>query len=40
MTIQELFEAYREATVDSHYGEDDYQFDPEDFNWVIDEEVQ
>ena len=39
MTIQELFEAYKEAVEDAHYDEQDYQFDPEDFSWVIEEEV-
>ena len=39
MTIQELFEAYKEGQMDAHYDEQDYQFDPEDFNWVIEEEV-
>ena len=38
MTIQELFEAYKEATVDAHYDEQDYRFDPADFNWVIENE--
>lgn len=28
MSIQEIFEAYEEACMDSHYSEDDYQFDP------------
>ena len=40
MTIQELFEAYKEATVDAHYNDEQFDFDPEDFNWAINEEVQ
>ena len=39
MTIQELFEAFKESQQDSHYSEDDYQFDPVDFNWDLEEEV-
>ena len=39
MTLQELFEAYKEAVEDAHYNDEQFVFDPADFNWVIDEEV-
>ena len=39
MTIQELFEAYREATQDAHYDDEQFEFDPADFNWDLEEEV-
>ena len=38
MTIQELFEAYKEGQMDAHYDEQDYQFDPADFNWDVENE--
>ena len=28
MTIQELFEAYREAVEDAHYDDEQFEFDP------------
>lgn len=39
MTIQEVFEAYREAVEDAHYDDEQFVFDPFDFNLDIDEEV-
>ena len=39
MTIQEVFEAYREAVEDAHYDDEQFVFDPVDFNWDIYEEV-
>ena len=39
MSIQEVFEAYREAVEDAHYNDEHFEFDPADFNWAIDEEV-
>lgn len=40
MSIQEIFEAYKEACMDHHYSDDEYQFDPASFDRELYEEVQ
>ena len=39
MSIQEVFEAFKESQLDAHYDDEQFVFDPVDFNWDLEEEV-